>query len=130
MLVMGKVGRPLFAKVTDIPPEFLQPIVMGLCCIGTYASATRIYELRVMLVIGLLAFFMKKLKVPTAPALLGLILGPTIEAYLRRGLLAKRGSFWAMFKGRPIAIVIAVITILMLIYTAYGEIRGTKKVDE
>ena len=130
MLIMGKVGLPLFAKVTDIPKEFLQPIVMALCCIGTYASSTRIYELRVMLVIGVLAFFMKKLKVPTAPALLGLILGPTVEAYLRRGLVAKRGSFWAMFNGRPIAIVIAVITILMLIYTAWGEIRGTKKVDE
>ena len=46
---------------------------------------------------------------------------------LRRGLLAKRGSFWAMFNGRPIAITIAVITILMLIYTAYGELKNSKK---
>ena len=130
MLFMGKVGLPLFAKVTDIPKEFLQPIVMALCCIGTYASSTRIYELRVMLVIGLLAFFMKKVKLPTAPALLGLILGPTVEAYLRRGLVAKRGSFWAMFDGRPIAITIAVITILMLLYTAWGELRGAKKPEE
>ena len=130
MLIMGKIGLPLFAKVTDIPAEFLQPIIMALCCIGTYASSTRIYELRVMLVIGLLAFFMKKIKLPTAPALLGLILGPTIEAYLRRGLLAKRGSFWAMFDGRPIAITIAVITIIMLLYTAYGEIKGMKKPEE
>ena len=80
-----------------------------------------------MLVVGALAFFMKKLKIPTAPALLGLILGPTVEAYLRRGLLAKRGSFWAMFNGRPIAITIAVITIVMLAFTAYGEIKNTKK---
>ena len=130
MLILGKIGLPLFAKVTDIPAEFLQPIIMALCCIGTYASSTRIYELRVMLVIGLLAFFMKKIKLPTAPALLGLILGPTIEAYLRRGLLAKRGSFWAMFNGRPIAITIAVITILMLLYTAYTEIKGMKKPEE
>ncbi len=130
MLLMGKLGMPLFAKVTDIPHEILQPIVMGLCCIGTYAASTRIYELRVMLVVGILAFFMKKVKLPTAPALLGLILGPTVEAYLRRGLLAKRGSFWAMFNGRPIAITIAVITILMLAYTAYGEIKNMKRPEE
>lgn len=130
MLILGKFGLPLFSKVTDIPTEFLQPIIMALCCIGTYASSTRIYELRVMLVIGLLAFFMKKMRLPTAPALLGLILGPTVEAYLRRGLVASRGDFFAMFNGRPIAITIAAITILMLVYTAWGELRGKQKPEE
>lgn len=130
MLILGKFGLPLFAKVTDIPAEFLQPIIMALCCIGTYASSTRIYELRVMLVVGIMAYLMKKIKLPTAPALLGLILGPTVEAYLRRGLVAERGSFFGMFDGRPIAITIAAITILMLIYTAYGEVRGMTKPEE
>ena len=73
---------------------------------------------------------MKKVKLPTAPALLGLILGPTVEAYLRRGLLAKRGNFWAMFNGRPIAITIAVITLVMLAFTAYGEIKNMQKPEE
>ena len=130
MLVLGKFGLPLFAKVTDIPAEILQPIVLALCCIGTYASSTRIYELRVMVVIGIVAFLMKKLNLPTAPALLALILGPTVEAYLRRGLVAKRGNFFEMFSGRPIAITIAVITILMLVYSAWGEIKGKKSVEE
>lgn len=130
MLVLGKLGLPLFSKVTEIPAEILQPIVLALCCIGTYASSTRVYELRVMIVIGVVAFLMKKLNLPTAPALLALILGPTVEAYLRRGLVAKRGDFIAMFAGRPIAITIAVITILMLLYSAYGEIKGKKNIEE
>lgn len=126
MLVFGKVGLPLFAKVTDIPSEILQPTVMGLCCIGTYAAATRVYELKVMLVVGTVAYLMKKLKMPTAPALLALILGPTVEAYLRRALIAKKGNFWAMFKGRPIAITIGALTIVMLLYSAFDEMRKRK----
>ena len=67
---------------------------------------------------------------PTAPALLALILGQTVEGNLRRGLVAKRGDFFAMFAGRPIAIVIAAITIIMLIYSAWGEIKGKKHAEE
>ena len=130
MLLFGKIGLPLFAKVTDIPKEILQPIVLALCCVGTYAASKRIYELRVMLVIAAVAYFMKKLKMPTAPALLALILGETVEAYLRRGLIAKRGSLIKMFSGRPIAITIFAITVVMLIFSAVGEIRGTKHADD
>ncbi len=130
MLAFGKIGLPLFARVTDIPKEILQPIVLALCCIGTYAASNRMYELRVMLVIAVVAFFMKKLSMPTAPALLALILGPTVEAYLRRGLIAKKGDVIKMFSGRPIAITILVITVVMLVYSAIGEIRGTKHTDD
>lgn len=130
MLVLGKLGLPLFSRVTDIPTSSLQPIVLALCCIGTYASSTRQYELIVMLVIGAVAFFMKKLGMPTAPALLALILGGTVESNLRRGLVAKRGSLLSMFAGRPIAIVIVVITVLMLAYSVYEELHNGKKISE
>ena len=130
MLAFGKIGLPLFARVTDIPKEILQPIVLALCCIGTYAASNRMYELRVMLVIAVVAYFMKKLSMPTAPALLALILGPTVEAYMRRGLIAKKGDVIKMFSGRPIAITILVITVVMLVYSAIGEIRGTKHTDD
>ena len=130
MLIFGRIGLPLFAKVTDIPKEILQPIVMALCCIGTFAASNRMYELRVMLVIAVVAYFMKKINMPTAPALLALILGPTVEAYMRRGLIAKRGSLIKMFQGRPIAITILTLTVIMLVYSAIGEIRGTKHTDE
>ncbi len=130
MLLFAKIGLPLFARVTDIPKEILQPIILALCCIGTYAASNRIYELKVMLVIAAVAYFMKKLKMPTAPALLALILGPTVEAYLRRGLIAKRGNLIAMFSGRPIAIVIISLTVIMMLYSAINEIRGKKHVEE
>ena len=103
---------------------------MALCCIGTFAASNRIYELRVMLVIAVVAYFMKKISMPTAPALLALILGPTVEAYLRRGLIAKRGNLIKMFSGRPIALTILAITVIMLLYSAIGEIRGTKHAED
>ena len=129
MLMLGRLGLPLFSRVTDIPSSSLQPIVLALCCIGTYASSTRRYELVVMLVVGAVAFVMRKLSMPSAPALLALILGGTIESNLRRGLVAKRGSLIAMFSGRPIAIAILVITVVMLVYSAVSEVKGKKVTD-
>lgn len=130
MLLLGKLGLPIFSRVTDIPASSLQPIVLALCCIGTYASSTRQYELIVMLVIGFIAYVMKKLNMPTAPALLALILGSTVESNLRRGLVAKRGDLIAMFSGRPIAIVIVIITVLMLAYSVYDELKHQNRISE
>ena len=67
---------------------------------------------------------------PTAPALLALILGPTVEAYLRRALIAKKGDIVKVFSGRPIAITILAITIVMLLFSAIEEIRGKKHADD
>lgn len=122
MLVMGVVGVRFFYKVTEIPKSILQPIILALCCIGTYASATRQYELTLMLVIGVVAYLMLKAKIPTAPTLLALILGPTMEANLRRGLIASRGSLLTMVS-RPITAVILAVTIILLVSTILREIK-------
>lgn len=130
MLLMGRLGLTFFSKVTDIPSSSLQPIILALCCIGTYASSTRQYELVVMAVVGLIAFFMNKCKMPSAPALLALILGPMVESNLRRGLVAKRGNLVTMFIDRPIALSILAITVIMLLSTAIREVRKSRHVEE
>lgn len=125
MLLLGMIGVRFFYKVTEIPKSILQPIILGLCLIGTYASSTRQYELILMLVIGVIAYFMVKAKIPTAPALLALILGPTIEANLRRGMVASRGSVIG-FLSRPVALVILALTVAMIVFSAVREIKMTR----
>ena len=126
MLVMGAVGIRFFYKVTEIPKCILQPIILALCCVGTYASSTRQYELLVMLAISVIAYLMVKAKIPTAPTLLALILGPTMEASMRRGLIASRGSFIAMVT-RPITAVILLVAIGLLAATIIREIQMSRK---
>lgn len=125
MLILGKVFVRFFYKVTDIPKSILQPIILGLCLIGTYASSTRIYELWLMLVIAIVAFIMVKTHIPTAPTLIALILGPTMESSLRRGMIASRGSI-IEFLSRPVALVILSVTILMLVISFVKEARLKK----
>lgn len=126
MLLQGKLGIRLFARVTDIPHEILQPIVLALCCIGTYASSTRQYELIVMVVIGAISYLLVKCRFPTAPTLLALILGGTVESYLRRGVIASRGN-WLVFLSRPIGLAFLVITVVTLTLGAIGEFRSFRK---
>ena len=126
MLILGALGIRLFYKITDVPKRFLQPVILSLCLIGTYASSTRKYELVVMLVIAIVAFFMVKAKIPTAPTLIALILGPTVESSLRRGMVAARGSL-GEFLSRPVADVFLVITAIMLVITLIRESKARRE---
>jgi putative tricarboxylic transport membrane protein len=126
MLFQGIIGINFFHRVTLIPKSILQPIILALCCIGTFASATRQYELIVMTVIGTIAYFMVKAKIPLSPTLLAIILGPTIEANFRRGMMVSRGSFMK-FASRPITATILAVTVFLLALSFYNEIRLSKK---
>lgn len=126
MLLLGVIGIRFFYKITEVPKAILQPIILALCCIGTYASNTRQYELILMLTIGAIAYFMKKADIPTTPTLLALILGPTIERSLRSGLIASRGSVTA-FLFRPITAVILSVAVILLAVTIVLEIKNSRR---
>jgi putative tricarboxylic transport membrane protein len=123
MFVLGSIGTRFFHRVTDIPKSVLQPIIFGLCCIGTYVSNVRTFELYVMFAVGLLAYLMIKCKFPVAPALLALILGPMIEANLRRGLIAVRGNVYT-FVSRPITAAILFVSAASIGFVLYREIKA------
>jgi putative tricarboxylic transport membrane protein len=122
MLVSEFGGMRLFVKVLKVPKQILLPIVLTLCVIGAYGTNNRMFDVWTMLFFGILGFFMKKIEIPSTPLLLGFILGPIIETELRRGLMRSQGSFLPFFT-EPISGVILVITIVIVLYSAYKEVR-------
>ncbi|MGE5794408.1 MAG: tripartite tricarboxylate transporter permease, partial [Bacteroidota bacterium] len=85
-----------------------------LCVIGTFALASRLFEVWVMLAFGLLGFVLRMLNYPLAPLVLGIVLGDLMESNLRRGLVLSDGSL-APFFTRPIsAVLFAVIALTLL----------------
>lgn len=126
MLVLGGFGIRYFHRVTDIPKNILQPLIFALCCIGTFAANARVFDIMTMFVMGMVGYLMSKAKMPVVPVLLALILGPTVEENLRRGLVASGNSF-ITFISRPIAIGVLVVTIISLIYVLVREYKAKKK---
>jgi putative tricarboxylic transport membrane protein len=68
-----------------------------------------------MTLFGVIGYFMRKMGVPLAPILMGLILGDDLEQNFRRTLLANDGNYGAFFDGPlNIALAIGVVVVLFL----------------
>lgn len=122
MLIAEYVGMRGFVKILNVPTNLLMPIITVFCVIGAYGVNNRVFEIYVMLGFGLLGYVMKKLDIPLAPIILGFILGPIIELYLRSGLQKSHGSFMP-FITSPISGVFLLITVIVLCMTVYSEIK-------
>lgn len=96
-----------------VPYRILAPIVVLLCTIGTYSVNGSIVETWVMLIAGVIGFFMKRFGFAPAALVVALVLGPLAEETLRQTLTISRGSF-AIFVERPIALTLGIITLAIL----------------
>lgn len=97
MVTMGLSGLKLFAKVLKVPKAILTPVIFILCVVGSYAMNNNLFDVGVMLVFGVIGYFFSKVKIPTSPAILGLILGPMAEKNFRTALLKSGGSVNVFF---------------------------------
>ncbi|MGZ5132385.1 MAG: tripartite tricarboxylate transporter permease, partial [Caldimonas sp.] len=105
--------RPLLV-VLRIRRTVLMPIIFLLCTVGAFATASRLFDVYAMLVIGIGAFFLRRRGYQMAPFVLGLVLGPLLDKSLRRGLVLSDGSI-APFFTRPISLAFAVVTIFAIL---------------
>jgi len=113
IIVCGLAGIRLFVKVLDVPKKFLTPTILVLCVIGSYALNNNFFDVWVMLISGIIGYFMQRYGFPASPVILALILGPMAESNLRRALVMSEGSYGIFFT-RPIACTLIILAILTL----------------
>jgi putative tricarboxylic transport membrane protein len=113
MLVFGlTLVRPLLAVLT-IPRTVIMPVVLVLCAVGSFAIASRLFDVWIMLVVGVIGFFLRRFGYQMAPFVLGLVLGDLLDKSLRRGLVLSGGEIEPFFT-RPISALLAAIVLLTL----------------
>lgn len=105
--------RPLL-WVLRVPRAIIMPVVFMLCVLGSYAIASRVFDIWVMLGVGVVCFVLRRQGYPAAPFVLGLVLGDIVDKSLRRGLVISDGDLTPFFT-RPIAGVLAVIVVLTVL---------------
>ena len=105
--------RPLL-WVLRVPRAIIMPVVFVLCVLGAYAIASRVFDIWVMLAVGVVCFVLRRRGYPVAPFVLGLVLGDIVDKSLRRGLVIADGDLTPFFT-RPIAGVLAAIAIMTVL---------------
>ena len=114
LFFIGWLGARIFIHVLRMPPLLLAPMIVAMSTIGIYAINNSLFDVWLMLGIGAVGYGMEKLRIPLAPAVLAVILGPMAEAELRRSLLISRGDFSFLFSSTISLILVSLIVVLLL----------------
>jgi putative tricarboxylic transport membrane protein len=113
----------VWVRLLSVPFSILFPVVLVFMCIGVYSIQESTFDIVMLLVFGCLGYVMRILKVPPAPLLIGLVLGPPMESYLRRSLIISHGNP-AIFVDRPISGVVLLASVSVLSWTVYKGFTG------
>ena len=113
MFLQGRYLMPIFVKITHIPQDLLTALLVVVCCAGAFALANSAFEVYIMLVFGVVAYFMNKFGFPAVPIVLGMVLGPIAESNLRNALALSGGS-WLIFVQRPICLAFIILTFVLI----------------
>jgi len=127
-LLLNLALIPIFIRVLAMPFSILTPIIFILCFVGVFATTDRMFDVYLMLILGLGGYLMRKLNYPVAPAVLAIVLGPLSEGSLRRSLIASRGDATDFFNPatHPIALACFIIAFLLVAYPVYLNLRRRK----
>ncbi|OGP88992.1 MAG: transporter [Deltaproteobacteria bacterium RBG_16_48_10] len=122
MFILGLSMVRLLVKVLTIPREKMMPFVFVLCTIGSYAISSRMFDVYVMVVFGIIGYYMRVMEYPVAPTVLGIILGDLLDKNLRRALVLTDGAIIPFFT-RPISLVL----ILFIVLTIVGRMKSFRR---
>lgn len=113
MFIFGMALIPLFSRILLIPRQMLAMTIVIFCFIGSFAINLNPVDLYTMIGFGVLGWGMHKFGFSQAALCIALILGPMMEANLRRGLL-QSGDNLIEFASGPITLLFFFLTILSL----------------
>ena len=104
----------LTVRILIVDKKILMPIIFVLCVIGSYLINYNLFDIKVMFVFGIVGLALSSMGFPSAPFLLGVVLGPMADSNLRRALLLSDGSIMPAFQ-RPICLFFLAIIAFMIV---------------
>jgi TctA family transporter len=115
----------LWVRLCRVPYHLLYPAILVFCAIGVFSLNNTEFDLYMMTLFGLLGYVFAKLECEPAPMLLGFILGPMMEEYLRRALVLSRGDPLVLLR-RPISAAILVLAVVALVVVLSPVVRAKR----
>jgi len=102
-------------RILDVPRNVLMPIILLFCIVGAFAINNTLFAVIIILVFGVLAYFMEENGYPIAPAILGVILGTMLEENFVSSMIKADGQLLAFFE-RPIAATLGCLTLVVWLW--------------
>jgi putative tricarboxylic transport membrane protein len=124
-LMLLALNLPLvsvFVTVLRIPYAYLYPLIIMFCVIGVYEVNNSVVDVWIMLIMGVLGYWLRKFNFDPAPLVLGLVISPILEQSLRQSLIMSNGDYLIFFQ-RPISLGLLGVAVFLLVLAALALIR-------
>lgn len=112
----------MWVKILSVPYRLIYPAILLFICLGVFSTNNNLFDILVVLSIGIFGCMALGLKFEPAPLLLGFVLGPMMEENFRRALLLSRGDMM-VFIERPISGVCIAIGIAIVAMVLFGRMK-------
>jgi putative tricarboxylic transport membrane protein len=114
LLVLNLPMVGLWVKLLKIPKPQLYAGILIFATVGAYGMRQSAFDLVLLWAIGIVGVLMRRFDFPTAPVVVGMILGPLAEAQLRNAVSIGEGSAM-VFLQRPMSAVLVVLIVAVLL---------------
>lgn len=114
VLIVELIAKRWFPYILRVPYHYLYTVILVMCFIGAFTSANTMFNIGMMITMGVLALIMDMAGVPMTPLILSFILGKKIEEYLRKGLTYSQEGI-LMFVKRPVSLIFLLIALFSIL---------------
>ena len=97
LLVLNIPLIGLWVRLLRVPPQWLYPVILVLMAVSVFSLNQSVVSVVVMLIIGMMGYFLRLAGFHLTPVLVGYVLGPLMEENLRRALAISQGDMAILF---------------------------------
>ncbi|MBE8526714.1 tripartite tricarboxylate transporter permease [Amycolatopsis sp. H6(2020)] len=128
LLIINLPFAMVWAKLLLIPKPYLYAGITVFCSLGIYATSGEVFDLLMLLGVGVLGFLMRLHGYPLAPLVIGMVLGPLAETNLRDALISSDGNAGVLVDS-PIAIGMYAVLLVVLALTVRSKVTSRTRRD-
>lgn len=112
MIPFGYLAIKASSQMLRVPRNILMPGILMFSMVGSFAINNSIFDVGMMLVMGVIGYFMEANGFPVAPVVLGIVLGPIVEKNFMMSMI-KTDWDATQFFTRPVSAILCIITIFI-----------------
>jgi putative tricarboxylic transport membrane protein len=125
LLVLNLPLVPVFAQILRLPAYVLYPFIFGISIVGVYSVSGSVFDVWMLAIFGLLGYAMIKLEYPSAPLILGFVLGDSMERALRQSLMMSQGDL-TILVARPMSATMLFLAVLILLAPLFRKANALR----
>jgi putative tricarboxylic transport membrane protein len=126
LLILNLPLVGLWVKLLKIPKPQLYAGILIFATVGAYGMRQSAFDLYLLYGIGVLGVLMRRFDFPTAPVVVGMILGPLAEAQMRNALSIGEGK-WTVFLERPMSLVLLAVVLAVLVLPRLAKMISNRR---